>query len=463
MSDSQDVSRRDFVKTASAVTVAVAAAAPALEGAPAIHKVKAANEQVQFGFVGTGGRGQYLLRHMRDADIGRCVAVCDIWQPNLDKAAEEIGSNPRKYKDYRELIADKDVDAVFVATPLFAHFPVTRDVLLAGKHVFCEKSLVFKPEEIHALRALSHERPKQILQVGLQRRYSRFYQTARQMIEKGLIGDVTHVQAQWHRNGGWTMRKQEDPSRERIANWRLFREYSGGLTAELASHQIDVADWMFGSHPEFVVGVGGLDFINDGRDVHDNIQLIFSYPKGRKLMYSSISTNRHLPFFGSTRTEFGERIMGTKATIEITVGTDDEPTLGLWYIEPPKPEVTKAGEKKEAAATAMATLASTGKGTKGFPILLERDQITDRDSFLSKEMKYARRWLYSKGVMVPEEDRNPVDVSLESFLNCVKTGARPLADLEIGLQDSAAVILANLAMDEGRRVYFSELDKMGRA
>jgi len=457
-----NVNRRDFVKTAGTVA-AVAAVAPMLEGAPAIRTVHAANERVQYGFIGTGGRGQYLLQHMRDADLGRCVAVCDIYEPNALKGAEIAGTKPKIYKDYRELLAQKDVDCVLIATPLFAHFPVTRDALLAGKHVFCEKSLVFKPEEVHALRKLANERPRQVLQTGLQRRYSKFYQTAKQMVDKGLLGDVTHIQAQWHRNGGWTMKKVDDPARQRIANWRLFREYSGGLTAELASHQIDVADWMFGAHPEFVTGVGGLDFVNDGRDVYDNIALIFSYPKGRKLFYSSISTNQHLPFFGGQRTEFGEKIMGTRATIEITVGTDKEPAIGMWYLEPKKPEpAAPAKDKKETAALAGASLASTGKGSKGFPVLLDSDQVTDKDSFLSKELKYARRWLYAKGIMVPEEDRNPVDVELEDFLNCVKTGRRPLADLEVGLADSSAVILSNLAMDEGRRVYMNEINKMGR-
>jgi hypothetical protein len=90
-----------------------------------------------------------------------------------------------------------------------------------------------------------------------------------------------------------------------------------------------------------VVGVGGLDFIKDGRDVYDNIQLIFTYPGGRKLIYSAISTNKHLPLFQGTRTEFGEMIMGTEGTIEITVGTDDEPAIGLWYYEPGPPTVAR--------------------------------------------------------------------------------------------------------------------------
>ncbi|MGH9659709.1 MAG: Gfo/Idh/MocA family protein [Bryobacteraceae bacterium] len=450
-----DVSRRSFVRAAGTLAAA----------APAIRKVRAAGNQVQFGFIGTGSRGQYLLKHMKDNDLGQCVAVCDIYPPAAQKAAAATGQNPKIFKDYRELLSQKDVDCVLVATPLFQHYPATRDALLAGKHVFCEKSLVFKPEEVHGLRALAAERPKQILQVGLQRRYSKFYQTARQMIEKGILGKVTNVSAQWHRNtfsrDPWN-RAVPAGLTDRQHNWRKYKEYSGGLTAELASHQIDVADWMFGSHPEFVVGVGGTDHVKDGRDIYDNIQLIFKYPQGQKLVYTSISTSQHLPLFGGTRNQFGELILGTEGSIEITVGTDDEPAIGLWYREPPKANVTPAAAKKEAPAAAGATLASTGKGIRSFPILLDKDQITGSESFIEKELKFARRWLYSKGVMVPEEDKNPVDVELAAFLDCVKTGKRPLADLEVGLGDSISVMLANLCMDEGRRVYYSEIDKMGR-
>lgn len=447
--EEKSITRREAVQIAGAATAAVALTAGDF---PRIQKVRAANSTVQYGLIGTGGRGQYHLKHFKKVDGGRCVAICDINDTALKKGIEEAPDKPQGVKDYRELLGRKDIDAVLIATPLYTHFPITKDALLAGKHVFCEKSLVFKPEEVHELRKLVTERPKQVMQVGLQRRYSEFYQTAKQMIQKGMIGDVTHVYAQWNRNPGWPYRKD---------NWRLYRDTSGGLTAELASHQIDVADWMFGSHPEFVVGVGGIDYHKDGRTVYDNIQLIFRYPKGQKLMYSSISTNKHLCMFQGTRTEFGEVIMGTQGTIEITVGTDNEPALGLWYYEP-GPKVEDAKKAKEKTAAASATLLSTGKGGRSLPILLAKDQITDNDSFLSKEMKFARRWLYSKGVMAPEEIRNPVDVQLDSWFDCVRTGKKPAADLEVGLADSSAVILANLAMDEGRRVYFEEIHKMGK-
>lgn len=455
MSKKADVTRREAVKTAGAVA-AVAAAAAKIDGAPWIQKVKAANDQLQFAVIGTGGRGTYHITHWNGLDAGRCVAVCDIDETNLAKAQKASKDKPKAFKDYREVLAMKDVDAVQIATPLYMHYPITRDALLAGKHVFCEKSLVFKPEEIHQLRKLANERPKQVLQVGLQRRYSKFYQTARQMIEQGMIGKVTHVYGQWNRR---SLGKTWVPP-----SWRAFRKYSGGLTAELASHQVDVADWMIGNHPEFVTGVGSIDVYKDGRDVYDNIYLIFSYPGGSKLMYSSISTNNHLPLFYSSRTEFGEMICGTEGTIHITVGSDNEPALAIWFPEPsPKTvEAQKKGEgKKEKATVASASLLGTGKGNKGLPVLFDKDKVTDKDGFLDKEMKFARQWLYRKGVMVPEESKNPVDVQLEQFVECCRTGKRPLADLEVGLTDSANVILANLAMDEGRRVHFEEINKMG--
>jgi predicted dehydrogenase len=467
MAQDKDVSRRDFVKTAGAVT----AVAAAVQGAPAIQKVRAANDQVQFGMIGTGSRGTYLMKsptqpHLKAIENARCVALCDVNETNLKHGVETIGTNPKTFKDYRELLAMKDVDAVFVTTPLFVHFPITRDALMAGKHVFCEKCLVFKPEEVHAMRALAAEHPKQILQTGLQRRYSYFYQTVKQMVDKGILGDVHHIHAQWHRNlinepsTAWTMKPGGDKN---IANWRVFRSMSGGYTGELMSHQGDVADWMFGSQPEFVMGLGSIDTLKDGRDVYDNIHLIMQYPKGQKFTYSSISTNQFLPYFNGTRAQMGECIMGTEGTIEITVGFDyPNMAIAWWYREPPKKgaEVSKAGEKKPFVAGA--TMATAGGANGPIPILTSDLEFTGKEGFFDREVKFARRWLTSKGIMIQQEEKNPVDTELESFFQNCRDLKKPKADVEVGLADSVSVILSNLAMDEGRKVYFSEIEKMGK-
>ena len=144
--------------------------------------------------------------------------------------------------------------------------------------------------------------------------------------------------------------------------------------------------------------------------------------------------------------------------MHITIGDgkmDPNPPLAIWFKEPsPPPKVTPGGKPEKFQAGASFNLASGGKS---LPIVLGGDQMNGSESFVEKEMKFARRWLYSKGVMIPNEARNPVTVSLESFFNDCKKGATPKANYEVGLDDSISVILANRAMDEERRVKFSEI------
>ena len=161
---------------------------------------------------------------------------------------ETIGTNPQTYVDYRQLLERKDIDAILICTPLNLHTRMTIDALAAGKHVFVEKSMFFKEEEGEQIRQAAVAHPKQVLQVGLQRRSSVLYNVAMEMIRKGALGKITFVRAHWHRNSDWR-RPVPDPKFERLLNWRMYREYSGGLMAELASHQIDVANWAIGAEP----------------------------------------------------------------------------------------------------------------------------------------------------------------------------------------------------------------------
>ncbi|HYO80745.1 MAG TPA: Gfo/Idh/MocA family oxidoreductase [Bryobacteraceae bacterium] len=454
MARNEGLTRRDAVKVAGAAGVAAGMAAAAANQAPAFLKsVHAANNQLNYGIIGTGGRGQYLLGLLKGVDNGRCVAICDVSDDALNKGKLAIGNNPKTYKDYRQMLADSSVEAVLIATPVYLHYPMLEDSLKAGKHVFCEKSLVFTPEEIQKVKKMyPGQFPKQVLQVGLQRRYSEYYQMVRQMIDKGVLGDVKFMYAQWHRNPGWTMKP---------GNWRLFRKTSGGIAAELASHHFDVADWMFDSTPEMVMGLGGLDTMHDGRDIYDNIQLIIKYPKGKRMMWSGSSTTSHLPLFGGARAEQGEMISGTQGTVHITIGDgkmDPNPPMAIWYKEPNPPKVSTGGKNEKFQAGASFSLAS---GSRALPVLLSGDEMTGSESFVEKELKFARRWLYSKNIMVPQEAKNPVTTSLEHFFNDCKVGKKPKADYMIGLHDSATVCMANLAMDEERRVLFSELDRIG--
>jgi hypothetical protein len=118
--------------------------------------------------------------------------------------------------------------------------------------------------------------------------------------------------------------------------------------------------------------------------------------------------------------------------------------------------------KKKEAFVAGATMVTGGGANGPIPIMTSDLNFTGKESFIDKEVKFAKRWLTSKGVILQEEQGNPVDVELESFFDCCRTLKTPIANLEIGMADSIAVILSNQAMDEGRKVYFNEIDKMGK-
>lgn len=459
ITDSTQVNRRDFAKTAAAAAGAATAAAAAAQG-PFARKAKASGRTIKYGFIGPGSRGRRLLeRHLQFMDHGECVAMCDIYEKNLKKALDIFDGRPTAYTDYNKLLEQEDIEAVFITVPLFMHFPVIKAALQAGKHVFCEKSLVFNPEEVHELRALHEANPSLTIQVGLQRRYSKFYGKAKEMIDAGAIGDVTHIQAMWHRNTNW--RRKAKPEFEDQFNWRLYRKYSGGLCAELMSHQVDVSDWFLGQHPKSVMGVGGLDYWKDGRDIYDNIQLIFEYPGGQKLQYSSIMTNRHIAGRRVPGDGCRETILGTNGAIELTLIPYGD---GMYY--PDKMKVTMESQAKEKPAeenwVAGSTVGTdTAEQGEGFPI--DPEAVNPNEvGFIEKELFFARTWAYRKGIMRPEESVDPEYVELSSFLRDVAEGNRPRADVEVGLQDSVAVMLANLSMDEERKVYFSEIEEMGK-
>jgi predicted dehydrogenase len=131
---------------------------------------------------------------------------------------------------------------------------------------------------------------KLIFQTGHQYHSSRLYKHVVALIEKGELGQITSFECQWNRNGNWR-RPVPDPSLERAINWRMYREYSGGMAAELCSHQIDFVHWVLGENPQKIMGMGGVDFWKDGRETFDNIHLLFEYPSGVKAQFTCLTNN----------------------------------------------------------------------------------------------------------------------------------------------------------------------------
>ncbi len=383
-------------------------------------KLQKEPEPIVAGFIGTGAQGQMLLGKCLRVPGVRFAGICDIYEPHLNKALQVCGGTAKGYKDYREMLDDKSIQAVLIATPLYLHAPMAIAALEAGKHVFCEKTMARRPEQAKAM-ARAVDRTRKWLQIGHQRRASELYQHAYDMVaKKKVLGTVTQIRARWHRNGSW--RRNVPPEYERLLNWRLYEEYSGGLMAELGSHQIHLVNWFTDSNPIAVTGFGGIDYWKDGREVFDNVSVVYEYPNGLKVVYTSITTNQ---FDG-----YGEHFMGDKGTLEITVDK------GLLFKEP------------AAEAPAWASLAHKEQVGGKEAIVLDASATKKR----VEGEKHGESSLPKSTVDDYQSELN------DFFLKTVLRNERPLCDHVEGLRTCVAILGANTAMEKRQRVDFSPAD-----
>ena len=154
------------------------------------------------GHIGTGRQGQKLLRLAHGLPGYEVRTLCDILPFRLDKARERVGPETQAVEDYRRVLDDPDIDAVFIATPFHFHAQPLLDALDAGKHVYCEKTLVKGHDQIGQVRK-AIAKTDRIVQSGYQHRYSDHLQYVAGLIESGEIGTLTRVECQWNRNADW--------------------------------------------------------------------------------------------------------------------------------------------------------------------------------------------------------------------------------------------------------------------
>jgi predicted dehydrogenase len=247
----------------------------------------------------------------------RVLGCCDIIPFRLEAALSHADEKATGYTDYRKMIENKDIDAIIISTPFSLHNDMALDVLNSEKHIYCEKTMVRGIRETIQL-VKKVQRSKHIFQVGHQYHHSRLYLEIIEQIRSGYIGDVTTFECQWNRNGNWR-RPVPNPKWERMINWRMYREYSGGLAAELSSHQIDFCNWVTGNHIERMTGFGGIDYWKDGRETFDNIHLTAAYPNGVKARFTCMTNNAHNGYMIVVK--------GTKGTFVI------KPTSATIYVE----------------------------------------------------------------------------------------------------------------------------------
>lgn len=374
-------------------------------------KNQAASDRIRLAVVGVGSRGRALLQNIQEIDNVDVVAVCDNYEPNYQKAKSIAGGQAKAFYDHRILLEKiSSLDGVIIATPLHEHAHIAIDFLQAGVHVFCEKSMARTMADAYAMVEQSRASNK-ILQIGQQRLFNPVYLGALEKVRLGEIGQITQVRAFWHRNNDWR-RPVPDPGLEKKINWRLYKEFSAGLLTELASHQVQVANWFIDEVPTRVMGSGNICFWKDGREVPDQVAMIYDYPGGAKCIYDSLISNKH---YG-----LEEQVMGHKGTIE--------PEINRYYSENP-PKAPGIQQLLYNLESGIFDVIPIGGAT----------------------------WLPETGVqyrgkMIASYDQNDTFLQLVGFVKAIKAG-RPYPNLlREGFHATIAVLLAEMAIDKGETI-----------
>ena len=402
------MNRREFLGGAAAVAASTFVEQSSATKLPA-------SDQVNLAIIGPGSRGQQLMRTFLRVPGVRFAALCDIYQPRWSQARKITGENTRAVQDYRELLSAKDIDAVIVSTPLSLHSEHITAALDSGHHVYGEKSMALTVEECGKMLEAVKKSGRHY-QIGLQYHYAPWYREAVRLITSGKIGQVTQIYAYWHRNNSWRRPvPNNDPKLERLINWRLYREFSGGLVAELGSHHINFANEVFGGIPESVVGSGGVDFWKDGREIPDNVQVTYRYPGGKTRFFSAITTNR---FTGCQ-----VQVCGTGGTIVLTEAD------GTYYYEP-----------------------NTGATAVPEALAVEHGVVTGAS--YKAELPYRGQ---GRPLTVPAGIQgNPDFLACSSFIDSIRKNQRTKADEQVAWNCGVTVALGNQAIDHEARVKFAD-------
>jgi len=299
-----------------------------------------ANDRVQVATIGLGGMGTEDTRSSTKVPGVELVAVADIYQGRLDHAKEVFGKNLFTTRDYREVLARKDVDAVIIATPDHWHSQISMDAMNAGKDVYCEKPMVQRLDDGKKVIE-AQQKTGRILQVGSQRVSSIVYQKAKELFRNGAIGDLNLVEAWWDRNaaiGAWQYSIPLDATPEnidwdrflgrapkvpfepvRLFRWRNYRDYGTGVAGDLFVHLFSGMHFVTGAiGPTRVYATGGLRFWKDGRDVPDVLLGLYDYPATES--HPAFNLALRVNFVNGAGETSGFRFVGSEGTMRIDNG-----------------------------------------------------------------------------------------------------------------------------------------------
>jgi predicted dehydrogenase len=363
-----------------------------------------ANEKIGVGVVGAGGRGRYLISAFKEDPAAEIRAVCDVYEPNLQKGLGAAGSRAKSYAEHLRLLQDKDVDAVVIATPDHWHAQMIIDAVEAGKDVYVEKPMCHTIEEgFRVIEAV--KKTGRVVSVGTQRRSYDLFLEGKRIMDSGRLGQVHLVTAWWMNHQAslrpaklqgkldWQRWLGSAPGRPldetRFFNWYYFWDYSGGLMVGQAAHIIDAINWFMNASYPLAVTSSGAKVHLEGAEVPETTSMTVEYPEDFLAVFSvGYRAMRYAPSNDQIK-----QFHGTKARLDMS---------------------------RESFAL--------------FP--------ESREDVLRPELE--RRQLGSFERASREHIAN--------FLECVRTRRQPNATVEMGQQTNVVLAMAMEALRTGRRI-----------
>jgi predicted dehydrogenase len=364
----------------------------------------AAGDAIRLGVIGAGGRGTFVMSVFQKNSGLEVAAICDVYEPNLERgisAAKRNGRAPRAYRRYQELLADKSVDAVLIATPEHWHYRMLLDALAAGKDVYVEKPLCQTPAE--GIELVDAEKNStQIIQVGMQRRSYDLYLEARKKMAAGTLGHVRMVRSWWLNNYlddrksapldgklDWEQWQGPAPKRpfdpDRFRNWRYYSDYAGGILVDQGAHVFDGIHMLMGAgYPESVTAAAGKPH---RFDTPESVTACAEYPQD----FMAVFTINYAAMKYKPHNDQLTQLDGDEARLDI--GREN------WNL------YLRGAEEKIAAS-------------------------------MESELGFA----------------HATDLHVANFLECVRTRHRPTAPVALGFQAALVVQMANMSLKQGRRL-----------
>jgi len=435
-------SRREFLKAAAVGSMATSFTTVLRAQTRPPHEVPP-NERIQIALIGAGGQGMSDTRTALRVPGIELTAVADIYDGRLTRSKELWGAQIFTTRDYREVLARPEVDAVIIATPDHWHSRIAIDAMKAGKDVYVEKPMVQRIDEgLSVVDAAGQT--NRILEVGSQRVSSIIYAKARDLLKAGSIGELFLVEAWWNRNsalGAWQYTIPADaspanidwdrflghaPKRAfepvRLFRWRNYDDYGTGVAGDLFVHLFSGLHAVTGSHgPTRIVTTGGLRYWKDGRDAADVMLGLYNYPKNER--HPEFNLSLKVNFADHSGGEEGFRFLGTE---------------GVMTILRDGVSITKRTRDKEPGYT------------------IDTFPKAAQETFLKE---YRQKYPASEEMGTASEERymaprgySDQDHHLRNFIEAVRTRKAVVEDAVFGLRAAAPALLSNTSLREGRAV-----------